>query len=210
MNSVEFPDRLETHTIYNALLILVAFTCSLASQAPQPFATIVVMAFISPVLFLFIAIPCLLVSFVTVLIEALLLWLVRRLTAGASPFRATVIKNRSVSYQTTTAENGLSREDPTAGLIFLLFIGVPLASAVIYGLFFTQTGLYILAATAVFLFLVLAFKKSPAALVVVLVSGSILIFSAHDVWAVLFFWFISAIITWVVLKVARYRQQGAE
>ena len=89
---------------------------------------------------------------------------------------------------------------PHCWTYFLLFIGVPLASAVIYGLFFTQTGLYILAATAVILFLVLAFKKSPAALVVLLVSGSILIFSAHDIWAVLFFWFISAIITWVALN----------
>lgn len=102
-----------------------------------------------------------------------------------------------------------SSADGCAGLFFLLLMGIPLVCALIYGLFFTHGGLYILGASAAILFLVLASKKSPLALVVLFLSASALIFSAHDIWAVLFFWFVSAIITWVILKVARYRQQGA-
>ena len=75
-----------------------------------------------------------------------------------------------------------------------------------YGLFFTQVGLCILAILAAILFLVLAFKKSPMVLVVLVFFFIVLIFSANDIWVVLFFWFICAVITWVVMKVAKYRQ----
>lgn len=102
--------------------------------------------------------------------------------------------------------SGADNADGCAGLFFLLFMGIPLVCALIYWLFFTETGLYILATSTAIMFLVLAFKKSPLALVVLFVSASALIFSAHDIWAVLFFWFVSAIISWVAMKVARYRQ----
>ncbi len=48
-----------------------------------------------------------------------------------------------------------------AGLCFLLFLGLPLGCALIYGLFFTPVGLGILAISATLLFIVLAIQCCP-------------------------------------------------
>jgi len=89
------------------------------------------------------------------------------------------------------------------GTAFLLFIGIPVGFALLYGLFFTTAGQVVLGIAAILFLLILAAKKSPWAIVLGTLYGSVPIFSEHGMMAVLFFWGVVAVIIFVAWKSLR-------
>jgi hypothetical protein len=89
------------------------------------------------------------------------------------------------------------------GTAFLLFIVIPIGLALLCGLFFTTTGQVVLGIAAILFLLVLAVKKSPWAIVLGTLYGSVPIYSEHGMMAVLFFWSVVAVIIFVAWKIFR-------
>ena len=83
------------------------------------------------------------------------------------------------------------------GTLLLLVV----ASALLYALFFTIPGQIVLGIAAFLLLVFLVVKKSPWAIVLGIICGSVPIFSAHGMTAVLFFWGVAALIVFVVWKI---------
>lgn len=88
-----------------------------------------------------------------------------------------------------------------AGAFLLFFVAIPAGLALLYGLFLTIPGQIILGIAVVLLLCILVVKKSPWAIVVGILCGSVPIFSAHGMGAVLFFWGVAALIVSVVRKI---------